>query len=143
MTTAPVSEARWRPPSFASHPAKRATHVPMRAICYAVIDGDTLDVLVELALGVYTYERIRIAKVDAPEILHPTSEAERTLGLQTKSAVEGLLLNMPALVDFGSESQVQGRFIASVQYWTGGAAGVWRDLAQYLTEHHLLKSDVA
>lgn len=136
---API-EARWRPPAFATHPAKRPK-VIRRAICEFVTDGDTFDLLIELGGGVYSYERIRLAKVDCPEIFSPKSPAELALGQQAKMAVLQLILNQPVLVDLLDESQVQNRYIATVQYTQDGGK-TWKDLGAYLTDHHLLKKDV-
>ncbi len=130
----------WRPPDFAAHPMKRPM-VPRLAIGRRVIDGDTLDVDIELGLGVHHYTRIRLKGVDAPEVQHPLTPAEAALGAQAKHAVALLCENRPLVVDLGSESQVQGRFIATVQYYDD-ATKTWHDLAQYLTDHHLLKRDV-
>jgi endonuclease YncB( thermonuclease family) len=132
---------RWRPASFAEHPAKKPK-VLRRGIGGGVVDGDTLDVLIELGLDTYQYVRLRLAFVDAPEIFHPTSDAERALGLKAKAAVEALTLNLPLMIDVGTESEVQNRFIASVAYWDAERK-VWGDLRQYLTDHKLLKSDVS
>lgn len=111
-----------------------------RGICMNVVDGDTIDVLVEFGTDVYKYVRVRLAKVDCPETLHPKSPAEAALGQKAKAAVTELLRNQPVLVDLGAESQTQGRFVATVAFTRDGHA--WEDLGQWLTDHKLLKSDV-
>lgn len=46
------------------------------AICTRVIDGDTIDVLIDLGLGVMTQQRLRLYDVDTPE-LRSSIEDER------------------------------------------------------------------
>lgn len=62
-----------------------------------VIDGDTIQVEIDLGFGNHRVERLRLAGVDAPE-LRPRRgtpeerEAERQLAGQAKDRVTGLLL---------------------------------------------------
>jgi len=55
-----------------------------QAILIGIIDGDTLDVQIDLGWSMKLKERIRLAEVNAPEI----SGAERAAGLWVKSKVE-------------------------------------------------------
>lgn len=38
-----------------------------RAIVYNVVDGDTIDVMIDLGFKLYTKQRIRLARIDTPE----------------------------------------------------------------------------
>lgn len=62
-----------------------------------IIDGDTLDVQIDLGFNIFTIQRIRLAGINAPETrtkdLH-----EKELGLQSKKFVE----------DFINESRING-----------------------------------
>ncbi|AFK66280.1 endonuclease [Synechococcus phage S-CBM2] len=61
---------------------------PSRKSCYnfrvkevtKVIDGDTIDVIIDLGFDLYKKERVRIAGVDTPE-KRTTDEQEKQLGL--------------------------------------------------------------
>jgi micrococcal nuclease len=49
-----------------------------RAYCTNVVDGDTLDVVIDLGFGVTMAQRVRLAHVDTPERGQPNwSEARR------------------------------------------------------------------
>lgn len=47
-----------------------------KAICTHVVDGDTIDVLIDLGLGILTRQRLRLLDVDTPE-LRSSNEDER------------------------------------------------------------------
>ncbi len=131
-------EGLWRPPQFATHPAPRPK-VTRRGMCLNVVDGDTFDALVEFGMDLYRYCRVRLKDKDCPEIFHPKSEAERSLGMEAFHATQTLLFNKPILLDMGSEEQTQGRVVAVTQYYDNKG---WHDLGDYLEAHHLLKKDV-
>ena len=38
-----------------------------RAVCERVIDGDTIDARIDLGFNVWTFVRIRLYEIDAPE----------------------------------------------------------------------------
>ncbi len=61
-----------------------------------VIDGDTVDILIDLGFGLHKAVKARFWGINAPEISHPKDEEELMRGLQTKSRVEEWLkLNAP------------------------------------------------
>lgn len=87
-----------------------------RARVIRVIDGDTLDLEVDLGFRVYHQVRVRLADVDAPE---PRGD-ERERGLEAKAFVE----EWAELLRHGSEWPLRiatakvgkyGRWLASVQ----------------------------
>ena len=97
-----------------------------RAAPHRVIDGDTIEVMVELGFGVQKIERIRIADIDCPELNQPGGQA-------AKSAVE-VMLGIPrndwALelivrkTRTGNERRTFGRLVAEVLYMDAGG-GKW------------------
>ena len=52
-----------------------------------VVDGDTLDVVIDVGFDMMRKERIRINRVDTPES-KTTNELEKKLGLEAKEYVE-------------------------------------------------------
>ena len=52
-----------------------------------VVDGDTLDVEIDLGFHILTNQRIRLLGVDTPETYRPSCEAERVHGLRAKQFV--------------------------------------------------------
>ena len=53
-----------------------------------VIDGDTVDILIDLGFGLYKDVHARFWGINAPEISHPKDEEELLRGLATKARVE-------------------------------------------------------
>lgn len=53
-----------------------------------VIDGDTIDILIDLGFGLYKDVKARLWGINAPEISHPKDEEEMLKGLATKGRVE-------------------------------------------------------
>jgi micrococcal nuclease len=53
-----------------------------------VIDGDTVDILIDLGFGLFKDVKARFWGINAPEISHPKDEEELLKGLQTKARVE-------------------------------------------------------
>lgn len=77
--------------------SKMVTHV-YQAQLVRVVDGDTMDVALDMGLGVKMDVRIRIRDFDAPETWRPSSATERAHGEQaTAKAIE--LLSKPFQVN--------------------------------------------
>jgi micrococcal nuclease len=55
-----------------------------------IVDGDTLDVEIDLGFSIIIEKRIRLAGLDAPE-LHTTDSNEKALGLKAKEWLKGHL----------------------------------------------------
>lgn len=58
-----------------------------------VIDGDTMDVEIDLGFGIFTVQRVRLLGVDSPETFRPSCEAERVHGIRAKEFVENEVMN--------------------------------------------------
>lgn len=59
-----------------------------RAKVNKVIDGDTVDILIDLGFGLFKDVKARFWGINAPEISRPKDEAELLKGLATKARVE-------------------------------------------------------
>lgn len=80
------------------------------------IDGDTVDVIVDLRHGLSRHVRVRLAGVAAPEIRGP----QRPLGLVTLEWVRRtVMMGSPiALEDFGSaEEDAFGRWLCKIHHY--------------------------
>jgi len=53
-----------------------------------VVDGDTIDVMVDLGFGIYHKVRIRLFGIDTPEIYGRVTEEEKEKGMKAKEFVE-------------------------------------------------------
>ena len=77
------------------------------AICTRVVDGDTVDAMIDLGFGVHVKKRIRLAGINAPES-RTRDKQEKILGLAAKDR----LISMMEGVDnkFELESQELGKY---------------------------------
>ena len=117
---------------FDDHPEPFEGGQKMRGIVERVVDGDTVDVLLDLGFRVYKRVRIRVADVDTPEIYRPKDDAELQAGRAAKAEVERLVLDKPVMMSVFDE-QSFSRWIGNVEFRTDD--GGWADLAGHLVEH--------
>lgn len=103
-----------KPEQFADHPAPFPIAPQYRAHCTHVVDGDTIDVMVDLGLHHYAYTTIRIAGIDTSEIFRPKNEAEKQHGLEAKTFLETLVLDKPVKIVTRKDSTSFGRYVADV-----------------------------
>jgi micrococcal nuclease len=81
-----------------------------------VVDGDTIDVDVDLGFKITTHQRLRLANIDTPELRSSNIE-EREAAKRAKERVEELILGEMVLI-CTSKTGKYGRYIADVFYWT-------------------------
>ena len=78
-----------------------------KATCTRVVDGDTIDAMIDLGFGVYTKKRIRLAEIDAPES-RTKDKQEKILGLAAKDRLKAILDGADNKFDL--ESREIGKF---------------------------------
>ena len=83
-----------------------------------VIDGDTVDLDVDLGMDVHINTRIRLAGINTPE-LHSKDEAEREAAKRAKSALEGLMVNPMVMTTQKDEKEKYGRYLATITNGNG------------------------
>jgi micrococcal nuclease len=106
-----------KPKEFKDFPEKlNFPNYTYKAFCINVIDGDTIDVLVDLGMNQYCYSTIRVKDVDTPEIFRPSSDLEKQRGFEAKQLVEDHLLNKPVLIKTYKDKTSFGRYVAEVLY---------------------------
>jgi len=64
---------------------------------HKVVDGDTIDVDIDLGFNVSFYQRVRLAGIDTPES-RTTNKQEKELGLEVKKKLGELLANAKDVV---------------------------------------------
>ena len=64
---------------------------------HKVVDGDTIDVDIDLGFNVSYYQRVRLAGIDTPES-RTTDKYEKELGLEVKKKLGELLANAKDVV---------------------------------------------
>lgn len=98
---------------------------PYPATVISVVDGDTVRVKVKIWLGLYQEVKVRIAKIDAPEISSKakcTKEKER--GLKAKEFLESVIPQQSTINLTGiSEDAFGGRVDATIQTVDGKDVG--------------------
>ena len=127
----------------ASAAAQEAPSLPSPyALYYAevvrVIDGDTIDVRVDLWPGLQAIYAVRVRGIDAPEVRRASCEAERAWGEEAKAQVA-------KLYDVGSVIRIEnvdrdpffGRVVADVRRWRSDR---WLYLADELVERGLAEA---
>lgn len=88
---------------------------PYRAVVRQVVDGDTLDVLVDLGFQCYAYQTLRLHGVNAPERY---TEAGRA----AQGFLRGLLPpGTPVMITPHKDATTFGRYVAVVECLIEGA----------------------
>ena len=64
---------------------------------HKIVDGDTIDVDIDLGFNVSFYQRVRLAGIDTPES-RTTDKVEKELGLEVKKKLGELLANAENIV---------------------------------------------
>lgn len=136
-----------KPPVFDLHPTSyedARSFGYLRAQVPHVVDGDTFDVFVDLGLGHYAFETVRLvgpggAPFDTPEIFHPSSQGELQHGFEARNRVADLIEQKYVLVKTYRDRVTFGRYVANVLYYENSKlAG---DLAELLTAEGLAKRE--
>lgn len=77
-----------------------------------IVDGDTLDVMVDCGFRRYSIERLRLARINTPE----TRGEERQAGLVSKSFVEAALPIGSRIALVSTKEDAFGRWLSEVYY---------------------------
>ena len=87
-----------------------------------VVDGDTIDVEVDLGFDIIHRARVRMMGIDTPES-RTRNKAEKVLGLASKARLKELLANRRVKLETSKEGKGKlGRILATV--WTSDKKGV-------------------
>lgn len=92
------------------------------ARCIRVVDGDTLDLDVDLGMNVHVMERIRLDALDAPETYGVKKGSdEYEAGVKTRTEVERLIAENPefTIKTFKDSKGKYGRYVAEVHFHNG------------------------
>ena len=77
-----------------------------------VVDGDTVDVEIDLGFHLHTTQRLRLARIDTPELRSPIPE-ERAKAVKAMNYLELKVLEKEILVTT-KKSDLYGRYIAEI-----------------------------
>lgn len=93
-----------------------------------IVDGDTIEVDLDLGMKISVKTKLRLADIDTPETYRPLSEEERTHGKEATAFVSNLILDKYVTVRTKKTGKY-GRYIAHVELADG------RDLTTLLIEN--------
>lgn len=83
-----------------------------------VVDGDTMDVTIDLGFHIFTEQRLRIKDYDAPETWRPINEAEEKAGEQATKRAKQLLLDKEVIVQTTRQG-LYNRWMAKIYFEDG------------------------
>lgn len=88
-----------------------------KATVARVVDGDTIDLTIDLGFKITTHQRIRLAGIDTPEIYSvKKGSPEHILGLEARQFVENRLAanNNELLIETEKFTGKYGRYIGTI-----------------------------
>lgn len=89
-----------------------------KAVVLNVVDGDTIDVTIDLGFYVHRLERVRLSRINAFEtkLGKATTAEDKKKGLEGKEFLSGLLLNKQVTLQSlkVNDFEKYGRFLAEV-----------------------------
>lgn len=105
-----------KPSEFHDFPDNLNVPYRYRAVVKHIVDGDTLDVLMDLGVREYTYEAIRLADLNAPEIYgRKTYEGELEDGYAAKAYLESILpVNTPVRIETFKDQRSFDRYVGRI-----------------------------
>jgi len=112
--------------------AKETFKGPVSARVLRVIDGDTLDVRVQVWLGQHIQTRVRLMGVDTPELRGKCNE-EKVLAEKAKAFLSKQISNRPFLLKNIHYGKYAGRILADIELKNG------KDLSELIIHHGLAR----
>ena len=87
-----------------------------KATCYNVVDGDTIDLDIDLGLHAHIKERVRLAGINTPETYGVKKDSEEyKKGMEAKEEVKRLILNKEVIVVTEKDKKGKyGRYLAYI-----------------------------
>ena len=82
-----------------------------------IVDGDTIDVVIDLGFKITTFQRIRMAKINTPETYNVKKDSEEyQKGLASKNYVEQRIAanNNEILLETERVTEKYGRYIGTI-----------------------------
>lgn len=101
-----------KPKEFVRHFADHVDRV-YRGVVVNVIDGDTLDVQVDVGFSIYPVIRVRVADVNTPELKRGTIDG-RIAAVRAKQFVEARALGDPCILITNKDRRTFERYVGHV-----------------------------
>lgn len=84
------------------------------AIIERVLDGDTFVALVDVGFSITIKEKFRLARIDTPEVFHPSNIDEKNLGIIAKNRVIELIEGKKVTISTYKSKDKYGRYLAEL-----------------------------
>lgn len=105
-----------------------------------IVDGDTVDLIVDLGFDISHKIRVRLNGYDAPETYRPKNDSEYQAGLKVKTFLTTLLLSGKFMIN-STEEEVYNRWGGTI--YKEGEVGSINDLVRaYMVDNKLTKKDL-
>ena len=78
-----------------------------------VIDGDTVDLAIDVGFEITVNTHVRILDLDTPEIFHPSCPAEKAHGVDAKQMAVALLVGKDLTISTKKKGKY-GRYLAQI-----------------------------
>jgi micrococcal nuclease len=79
-----------------------------------IIDGDTIDVVIDLGFNLSITQTVRFSEIDTPELHKTKNPLEKTAGIIVKQFLENVILNKEIFVKTIKYDDKYGRYLAEV-----------------------------
>lgn len=89
------------------------------AIVARIIDGDTVEAILDLGFNLKYKAKFRIKGFDAPETWRPSNDAEKAHGKAATIFATELLLDKKVIISTESVVGIYGRYLASITLLDG------------------------
>jgi micrococcal nuclease len=106
-----------------------------------VLDGDTVDLTIDLGFNLTKTDRYRMMGYDAPETFRPKSDIERKAGLLVKGYLISLLSSGSFVVRTYKDTDIYGRYSAIIMSEDGSNV-INEKVVAYMKEQKLTKADL-
>jgi micrococcal nuclease len=83
-----------------------------KATIINVIDGDTVDAIIDMGFKIHTTQRLRLNRIDTEEMHDPNLE-KRKLAVEAKEYLKNTLLNKEVIIET-RKSDSFGRWLAEI-----------------------------
>ena len=78
-----------------------------------IVDGDTIDVLIDLGFCIVIKQRLRLSNVNTPE-MHDPDPIKREAAQRAKDYLTDVLLGKPVIIVTEKTTEKYGRYLAEV-----------------------------
>ncbi len=94
---------------------KEKPYKEYKATVTKIVDGDTVEVLIDMGFGVFYKDKLRFLDFDAPETFRPSCEEEEITGMTCKQFLKSYILDKKVILrTFKQETEKYGRILAQI-----------------------------